>query len=441
VDVLASLLLVVDEEALGSLELGPLLHTDYFLLPCLLSVIHETIPQFACRHLWSLRKHLEFQQKALTIYQRDVKPLMQFQNPPRGGDTKTDTDTDDANISRCLSSSRVALLQNFVNVQTLDLGCHGEDHFLFLLSDNHHQLLPQLQRISMKRSLGVTDVGLEHLSRHNQGGNGGLQEIDITYCRKTTYAGTFPLRQRLAKSLKLLRRQPEWLDGQFYTPFGDAAEGHQVEIHTYWPDGSFSFNRNSQSNGFVCDLFEWNPDNNNDHRQVEVEDTTIFVGDKLQYNNFTAPLGWPEWTRYCYRPGVSLLKLPDHISTDNKSGERIRIQSVLVSQHLRGLTPPNARPLLERAQSLVALGTSKYFDKHTGHLLADDSPFEQREDGIMISKMRLFPLPKRENGSLLPPKELVEACRVTCEGMREFGTSFLALKEEELHTLLTQDLV
>jgi hypothetical protein len=41
VDVLASLLLVVDEEALGSLELGPLLHTDYFL-PCLLSVIHET---------------------------------------------------------------------------------------------------------------------------------------------------------------------------------------------------------------------------------------------------------------------------------------------------------------------------------------------------------------------------------------------------------------
>jgi hypothetical protein len=40
-DVMASLLLMVDENALGSLELGPLLHTDYFL-PCLLSVIHKT---------------------------------------------------------------------------------------------------------------------------------------------------------------------------------------------------------------------------------------------------------------------------------------------------------------------------------------------------------------------------------------------------------------
>ena len=39
-DVLASLLLLINEETLGSLELGQLLHSDHFL-PCLLSVIHE----------------------------------------------------------------------------------------------------------------------------------------------------------------------------------------------------------------------------------------------------------------------------------------------------------------------------------------------------------------------------------------------------------------
>jgi hypothetical protein len=63
VDVLASLLRVVDEEALGSLELGPLLHTDYFL-PCLLSVIqvgiHVTAPyHFATvEDVWELPLYL-----------------------------------------------------------------------------------------------------------------------------------------------------------------------------------------------------------------------------------------------------------------------------------------------------------------------------------------------------------------------------------------------
>ena len=41
VEVLASLLLVVDEDALGNLMLGPLMHTEH-LVPCLLSTIHTT---------------------------------------------------------------------------------------------------------------------------------------------------------------------------------------------------------------------------------------------------------------------------------------------------------------------------------------------------------------------------------------------------------------
>ena len=64
-----------------------------------------------------------------------------------------------------------------------------------------------------------------------------LREIDITFCRNTTYNGTFPLRDRLS-NLKLIR-QPKWLDGQFHTPFGDSPSYSQVEVHTYWADGKF----------------------------------------------------------------------------------------------------------------------------------------------------------------------------------------------------------
>jgi hypothetical protein len=151
-------------------------------------------------------------------------------------------------------------------------------------------LLPHLKKLSLVGSLAVTDKGLEFLSRRgghhntattstptNNNENDLLQEIDITFCRNTTYAGTFVLRERLT-NLQVLRRIPKWLEGQFHTPFGED------EVHTYWPDGTFTFNRNSQSNGFVCDVFLWDG---------YVSD---FVGEKLQYNNFAAPLGWPEWT-------------------------------------------------------------------------------------------------------------------------------------------------
>jgi hypothetical protein len=231
-------------------------------------------------------------------------------------------------------------------------------------------------------------------------------------------------------------------------------------VHTYWPDGTFTFDRNSQSNGFVADVFLWDGGTDND-----------FVGDKLQYNNFAAPLGWPEWTRYCYRPGVSLLRLEDEeellvvpptssssdyhptTTTSNEDGrhkpatppQKIMVKSVLVCQHLRGLRPPRERDLMERAKSIVKLGESKYFDKRDGSLLPDndddDDDIPSREDAIMISKMRLFPLDDDSyNTNKLPPKALVDACRETCHGMRSYGSNFLTIKEDELHTLLTQDI-
>jgi hypothetical protein len=62
--------------------------------------------------------------------------------------------------------------------------------------------------------------------------------------------------------------------------------------------------------------------------------------------------------------------------------------------------------------------------------------------------MRLFPLDDDDDDdddsnttNKLPPKALVDACRETCHGMRSYAvlaTYLLTIKEDELHTLLTQ---
>ena len=242
-----------------------------------------------CKSLWSIRRTIEGNVKTLQLTPRDCFAKMLAQTPTP--------------------------LSNFDNLQQLDVGDQATDAFFSLLSPSSATqtslVLPNLRSLSMVGSLGITDDGLEQLSLRKE--RCQLNTIDITFCGNTTYGGTFAFREHLP-NLKLLQRIPKWLQGHFYTPFGTSNTEGQPEIHTYWPDGTFTFNRDSQSNGFVCELFCY--DNTND-----------FVGDKLQYNNFVAPLGWPEWTQYCYRPGVSLLKMDPEV--DPSSGQLV--QCVLVS--------------------------------------------------------------------------------------------------------------
>ncbi len=278
------------------------------------------------------------------------------------------------------------------------------------------QLFPNLRSIRMRHCDLLTDFGLDCLSR-SAAATTTLESVDITFCHNTSYSGTFPLRERIS-NLKLLRRQPEWLDGRFETPFGASNASTGVEVHTYYADGSFSFNRDSQSNGFVCQLHSWDDD---------------FLGDKLQYNNFRAPLGWPAWTQFCYRPGVCLLRLPP-TETENSP-------TVLVGQYMRGLRPPQNRPLMERAKDLVPLGQSRYFDKLTEEMLPYDDAESTSENHnldnvIMISRMRVKPL---EIDHIMPPDSLVQACQNTCRGMHSYGRDFLLLQEERLDQLLSGD--
>lgn len=193
------------------------------------------------------------------------------------------SDEKDANSFLLHNGSRnlLQIFSRLENLQNLNLYHYANDTFFEFLDT--HAPLPNLKTLSMERSVNVTDRGLRRLANGGEARRQNFTSLIITFCRNTTYAETIYLREHLP-NLRLIRRQPDWLDGQFYTPF--AADGAPTEVHTYWPDGTFTFSRNSQSAGFVCDLFPWDPNR------------LDFVGDKLQYNNFEFPPTFPAWFRY-----------------------------------------------------------------------------------------------------------------------------------------------
>jgi len=370
------------------------------------------------------------------------------------------------------------------NLTFLDMQHFCTNEFMYHMMDNNN--LPRLKTLKCRRSLPVTDLGLEYLSRSSC--RDTLQVVDITYCRNTTYQGTFPLRKRLT-SLRLLRRQPEWLDGHFLTPFGgggkaeaddddddleiinnnnDDDDDHKRQIHTYYPDGTFSFSRYHQLNGFVCDLYEY-PDDGDDSSPSTTSTSTStstssagggsrcsadLVFDKLQYNNFRGKAGWPQWFRYCYRPGITLLYLPSTSdNTDNSTDDDAKTtpvttttateqkspRCVLVGQRLSGIRPLRERSLMEAVKDSISIGESRFYNQNGREIRDIDNVDEgiiiedenDRTTGVvMISKMKVLPLSEEE---LLPPAELVEACRVTCEDIEAFRTAYLARLEEELN--------
>ena len=323
----------------------------------------------ACRELWNQRHAIESRIGHLVVH----------------------------NEKDFLILSDLDFLRPLMHLQSLDLQQFCTDDFLHLLGE-HPDLLPSLLELRLVGSLGVSDAGLASLSRGCQ----SLTHLDITFCRSTTYSGTFCLRS--SESTKLvIRRQPTWMDGKFQTPFDNDG------LHTYWCDGTFQFDRDTQSSGFVSDL------------QLKKNDCD-YVTDKLQYNNFEPPVGWPTWSRFCYRPGVSLLKLPD--CHDGK-------RQVLVGQHLYGLRPPTDIPTLDHV-SLVDMGASIYFGKN-GAKLPENHPFGDRYS--MVSRMAVLPLEE-----LMPPDSIVNMNKTFCDEMK-MSQELWSLEggEEFLHHVLGRD--
>ena len=149
---------------------------------------------------------------------------------------------------------------------------------------------PKLRSLNLQRCPTITDADLAELT-----GAGACCDdlclIDICFCPKTTYGAVIALRReqvwgtlpeltfgicvalvrvdqpcvalgggRFALQDVMLselgptptvRRIPSWLCGHFRCPWG--------ELHSYYPDGSFSFSRDTQSKGIVSSLVELPP--------------------------------------------------------------------------------------------------------------------------------------------------------------------------------------
>lgn len=359
---------------------------------------------------WAMLPDLEESMKHLTISNEQDASAILLHN-------KAVLPLNDLTVSMFEERRLPEVFLRLSNLQYLDLGRFANDGFFEFL--DFHAPLPNLKALSMVGSLGVTDNGLRRIVYGGEPRRHNFESLTITFCRNTTFGATIFIREQLP-NIRLIRRQPEWLDGQFHTPFATA--GAPEEIHTYWPDGTFTFSRNTQSTGFVCDLYPWDPQREE------------FLADKLQYNNLTFPAGWPDWFRFAYRPGVTLLRLDDHAVDSSSNTNSPPTRYVLVSQHMRGLKPPNARELMESANHLLQPGESKRFTPDGNVLEDDDQPEDWIGDSIMISKMKIHPLPTE---SLLPPSALVEECKTTCEAMTFFGKGFLDAKERDLQVLLT----
>jgi len=114
-----------------------------------------------------------------------------------------------------------ALLGCLPNLRELRLPCTPiTDQDLEIVSN----LLPKLAVLDLSECQAVTNRGVRCL----MAGCPLMEELIVTYCELIGYSAMLVARHRWPR-LRILRRQPEWMDGSFVTPWG--------ETHTYYADG------------------------------------------------------------------------------------------------------------------------------------------------------------------------------------------------------------
>ena len=212
-------------------------------------------------------------------------------------------------------------------------------------------VLQQLHSLDIA-STEVTSRGLRNLWSLQS-----LRELDLTFCPTVSYSAVLQLR-RHCPNLRLIRRQPEWLDGHFETPWG--------EVHTYYPCGAFSFSREVESEGWTAQLRD---------RGGYLEDRLIFVdiGNQVDLAH-----------RYNGRVGVLLKNL------DCTPGEARRV--LVVQSHFHP-EPPPALPLIPAPPA----------PGHTN---------DYHAEGFMASTMVVRQL---EAGCTQPPADVQARLRRFCE--------------------------
>lgn len=138
-----------------------------------------------------------------------------------------------------------SILRPLINLESLSL-C-GLQGFNTAAAEMIAKSLPSLRTLDLSETTVATRgvVALRALP--------ALEELQIVYCPLVCYAAVLALRAASASPrLRLIRRQPRWLDGHFDTPWG--------EVHTYWPCGAFYFaaaeapQRRGESKGYVAQM-------------------------------------------------------------------------------------------------------------------------------------------------------------------------------------------
>ena len=265
------------------------------------------------------------------------------------------------------------LLSCVLGLRTLALGGQAGIDDVQLQS---FTVLQQLHSLDVSAT-AVTSRGLRSLYSMRS-----LQQLDITFCPIISYSAVLNLRQH-CPNLKLIRRQPEWLDGHFETPWG--------EVHSYYPCGAFSFSRDVESKGWVAQLKNCGE---------YLEDRLIFVDQhRRQPHDFT----------YNGRIGVLLKRL------HSCHGEQ---HQVLVLQNLFDYEPPSTWPPLRLQPA-------------PGRTINDD------DAGIMVSTMVVRPL---EPGCTEPPADLQARLRQFCDERNRSpagGSCSLVRREAEISAMIS----
>lgn len=280
-------------------------------------------------------------------------------------------------LSRCFQGLRV-----------LELAESASDEQLLCLG--RECKLPRLEVLSCKRAAEISDVGLVAFtqaiySRELDGAApfSSLSELDITLCQNTTYGATIEMRRHLPRLA--IRRIPKFMQGAFETPFASAGAGSiggtDKEVHYYYCDGSFWFDRASEARGYA----------------IRTDQQGNFFTDSLQFIDLEQQfLGMLPLAYMFYRPGVALRKL--EIPGCSPGEER-----VMVCQLLHGMKAPSDIPPLQDLEQLQ-VGHSAHY-RRDGSLIGPapgQLPYDP-EAHLLVSHMR-----KTEMDDSMPPASLTE---------------------------------
>lgn len=308
------------------------------------------------------------------------------------------------------------VVSRFCGIHTLDLGSCASDEMMVIMAEldeksNNNMYLPLLKTIRMQHSSELlTDSGLLTLAQGKQRRK-HLTHIDITWCNKTTYRASLRLRDQLP-NLQVLRRIPEWMEGSLTTD----CEGDGEDV--YYADGSFRFQRNALSKGFVHKLVMWDHPVETPGHVAQVGRTLQFIdpGTFLEDSFGLAAHESLDLARF-YRPGASLLRLDSAYNTEDG------YPTLLVVQAPRGTFPPSGQFFREVVPTLnlheLLTGVSLYIDRHNGTKVRTERP-EGRHNFLSVRRVRKAPLVRS-----MPPPDLIQEIRAWFEYEDRFSRTGL----------------